>query len=154
MKFLLNETYSGQYGKYGFEEILLKRYPNGAPQEKVDKKNPFKNVAEQVAKAGVIGPKSPLEKLREMVSNAAPPGFLIEMIDALAAFDPQIADILSRDKPDVFILDHFFVPPAIQRSPIPMLYLSSGNPLALYESDKLPPMGSGKQKYIILIQPL
>lgn len=152
VKFLLNETFAGQYGKYGFEEIILRQQPTeagSASSEKADKKNPFKDIAEQVAKSGVMSAKSPLEKLKEQ-NASKPASFMAGVVDTLVWFDPQIENILSRDKPDVFILDHFFVPPALQKSTIPWLCLTSGNPLNLYQSDKLPPFGGGmfiRKKY-------
>lgn len=150
VKFLLNETFAGQFEKFGFEEITLKRKPKVAPQdgssaptvEKRNQKNPFKDIAEQLAKSGILDGKSPLERLKTS-ENKGPPGFMVEMTNTLADFDPQLVDILKRDKPDVIILDHFFVPAALPRSGIPWFYLSSGNPLNLYKSDKLPPFGSG-----------
>ena len=59
-------------------------------------------------------------------------------------YEPQIEAAIQREKPDLFILDHFLISPAIQKSGIPWVYLFSANPLGLYDSEKLPPMGAGR----------
>ena len=60
-------------------------------------------------------------------------------------FDPQIQEAMDRIKPDVFIIDSFAIPPAVQKANIPWVFMSSAQPLCIYPSKgKLPPFGAGK----------
>ena len=133
---------SNTWPKYGFEEILLSKAPKpDAPKSNDPPMNPIKAMAEQLIKTGLLSSKSPLEKLK---GNTNPENFIISIYETIKEFNPQIADAIKREAPDVFILDHFFIPPAIPQSDVPWLFLFSGNPIHLYNSDKLPPFGSGK----------
>src|SRR5699024_10966992 len=69
--------------------------------------------------------------------------FLKSIYDGVVQFNPQIAKHIETEKPDLFIIDHFMVPPALPLSGVPWIFLFSGNPLSLYKSDKLPPFGGG-----------
>ena len=90
---------------------------------------------------GIFSAKSPLEKLRSQNSAAL---LLKEMYDALVDYHPQMGYAINRLAPQLIILDHYLVPPAILMSGLPWVYLFSVNPLGLHSSPTLPPFGSGK----------
>ncbi|XP_017492347.1 PREDICTED: uncharacterized UDP-glucosyltransferase YojK-like, partial [Rhagoletis zephyria] len=69
--------------------------------------------------------------------------FVVKLYESTRDFNPQIQRAMDEHKPDLFILDHFIVPPALPKSGIPWLYLFSGSPTAILDSPDLPPFTSG-----------
>ncbi|KAI2797952.1 hypothetical protein BLOT_013861 [Blomia tropicalis] len=146
VKFLLNESFKGQFGKFGFDEMLLKPAPMPnfeGKEKKTDEPpvNPIKVMAEMLLKSGFLSSKTPLEKMKE--NKKFGDEFLTRIYDGLVHFNPQIEEIIKNEKPDLLIVDHFIVPPCFPKSGIPWMFLFSGNPLNLYRSTKLPPFGGG-----------
>ena len=139
--FLLNEAFKGQFvAKYGFEEILLSKSAPKDPTPVQPLKNPIQQMARDLINKGVLSAKSPLEKLKSQ-PTASP--FLKAAYETVVEYTPQIANAISAQKPDLIILDHFFIPPIVDQCGIPWIYLFSANPMTLYNSDKLPPFGAG-----------
>jgi len=146
--FLVNDAFKGQYAKYGFDEILLHQAKSKGPEEsegQTEKKNPVKEMAEKLKENGFLGPKSPVEKLRDHLERTKEGDEMMEVfLQQAIDYNPQIAAVIERELPDLFIIDSFLIPPAIKRAPLPWIYSFSANPNFLYRSDKLPPFGSGK----------
>lgn len=142
---LSSEGFKGKFVKYGFEEILLTEKPKqwgGKPAAAADAtpENPIKKMAMMLKSSGMLSAKTPLEKLKGEDNTGA---FLKSIYDNVVEFNPQIAEHIKSLKPDLFIVDHFMVPPALPLSGVPWIFLFSGNPLGMYKSDKLPPFGGG-----------
>lgn len=134
---LVNISIQGQFAKYGFREIVLTRPSLKAENASV---NPVKVFAEIIHKMGLLNGKTPLEKIREYTEDYS---FITNIYDSTVDFNPQIEKAIAEEKPDLFILDHFLVPPALLQSKVPWIYLYSSNPSGMYNSPKLPPYGSG-----------
>ena len=141
--FLLNDANAGQYIKFGFEEILLKTPSSITDNQKQQPKNLIKEFADHLIKSGTLSAKSPVEKLRDQLKNGKVGDFIKRLYHILVPQNPLIADAIQQHKPDLVIIDHFLIPPAIPLSGVPWFFLFSGNPLALYDSEKLPPFGAG-----------
>lgn len=115
----------------------------------VERENPVKTFARMMVNSGMLNKenKTPLERVKEMAEKRAKgddgPDFALKMYEPLVDFNPQIKKAIQDQKPDLFILDHFLVPPALPESGIPWLYCFSGNPLAIYGSKDLPPFTTG-----------
>ncbi|KAJ6223919.1 hypothetical protein RDWZM_002464 [Blomia tropicalis] len=143
--FLLNSANAGKFSKYGFDEYLLKEATKpksediSSPEEE-KQENPVKKFAKMILESGMLNSKSSIEKLKD---DAGMKQFSTVLVHTVTAFEPQIEQALQLKKPDLIILDHFFVPPSILRSKIPWINLLSGNPLFPLNSPNLPPGGSG-----------
>ena len=155
--FLLNEGFKGQFAKYGFEEILLKKDPpsngevagSGAdpagsdPAKLQPPVNPIKEMAKILLTMGLLGPKTPLEKMREQLAGKN--DFFKESFATLRPFNIQIEKAIEEGKPDAFIVDTFVVPPSIMKANLPWIFLCSAQPLcSLPSKGILPPFGAGK----------
>ena len=147
---LLNIAFAGQFTIYGLEEILLTRNP------KVSKtpvpENPVKGFAEQLLKSGFLSGIPPLEKIKLASIENNEDNFIQTLFDSTLDFNSQINDAIEREQPDLFILDHFLIPPCIQKQQhrMPWIFLYSGNPLALYDNNNLPPFGSGLNFFMLV----
>lgn len=147
----------GQFSKYGFEELTLERAKkegedkgkgkggNGPSEEQV---NPVKAFAKMILKSGMLNDKTPLERVKEMAEKRAKGDdkdqeFIKSLYESTVDFNPQIKRAIEERKPDLFILDHFLIPPCLPESGVPWLYLFSGNPIAIYGSKDLPPFTTG-----------
>lgn len=137
ISFLINEGFSGQFSKDGHEEVLLRRQQRLPPKSG----NPVKVVA-GILKKHLLNGKSSLQK---MLDHQRPEedDFMKGLLEKMIDFDPQIEQAIKSLQPDVIIIDHFLLPPAIAKSKIPWVFLFSGNPLPIYQSSFLPPYGSG-----------
>ena len=73
--FLLNSAFKGQYSNFGFDEILLEvKQPQfqqilGSKNEQSEETNLLKDSGLIILKSGVLGPKSPVEKLRDKLDK-------------------------------------------------------------------------------------
>ncbi len=101
--------------------------------------NPIKKAAQEMLENGMFSGASSLDKLKFMTNSA----ILEDMYQRAVQFEPQIEKALKKGKPDLIILDHFILPVSIQRSGIPFVVIFSGNPLMIFNNDKLPPPCSG-----------
>ena len=70
--------------------------------------------------------------------------FLGGLYHSAVAFEPQLEVALREGKPDLIVLDHFLVSPAIAQASAPFVNLFSGNPLMLFNNELLPPPCSGE----------
>lgn len=131
-----------------------------------DHVNPVKAFAKMILNMGLLNEKTPLERMKELSENRAKGNdkdeqFAKSLYESTVDFNPQIKRAIEERKPDLFILDHFLVPPCLPESGMPWLYLFSGNPIAIYSSitKDLPPFATGNLhkfflffKFNILIQ--
>ena len=128
-------------------EILLVDKPKPKPETDVSSKtedaaaaeNPIKVLSQQLLSTGLLSGANSLEKLKLMEKA----DFFEDMLQRAIVFEPQIEKALNEKKPDLIILDHFYISPAIQRSGIPFVLIFSGNPIMCMNSTKLPPPCSG-----------
>ena len=135
--FLNSRSYKGHFLKFGFEEIVVEpEDDSGRPAE-----DPIKAMADSVLKSGLFNNKTAMEKAKLMKG----PGkdIMKRIFDKSVKQFPLIAKAIDDNKPDLVVVDHFFVPPCIVHSGIPWVSLVSACPLPLYDSDKLPPFKSG-----------
>lgn len=151
--FLLNETYKGEVARYGFEEFLLRKSSTklatdmmleedeDGDEEEFYQTNPMQRLAKTRKAVGLFSAKTPLQKLQSQSSAST---LLQDMFDSLVEYHSQMGFAIARLSPDLILLDHFLIPPAILLSEIPWVYLFSLNPLGLHNSKLLPPFGSGK----------
>lgn len=107
--------------------------------DKAPAENPIKEIAKQLVSSGLLSNANSLEKLKLMQKA----DFFEDMLQRAIFFDPQIEKALNEVKPDLIILDHFMISPAIQKSGIPYVLIFSGNPIMCMNSSKLPPPCSG-----------
>lgn len=102
----------------------------------------MKVFARMILNSGILNGKSPLEKIKgevEVEDFSFAENIYLSSVD----FNLQIKAAIETQKPDLIILDHFYVPPAIQEANIPWLLQFSSNPLAILNSTDLPPCTSG-----------
>ena len=151
--FLVNTAFRDRYeecAKFGFDIILLKRADQPAPPpEETDeeaKATRNKERAKKILASGVLSAKTPLEKLKNSVQDDS---YVKSLYETAIEFHPQIADAIEREKPDLFISDHFLLMPAMLQAKIPWFHLHSSNPLGKLHSPKLPPSTSGMFCYFI-----
>ncbi|KAH9400338.1 hypothetical protein TYRP_001903 [Tyrophagus putrescentiae] len=142
--FLLNSAHKGNFAKFGFDEYLLERAKSTSQNEppSTEQVNPVKVFAQIMIKSGMFSDKSPMERMRDLAGKKDE-SFVVKLYESTRDFNPQIQRAMDEHKPDLFILDHFIVPPALPKSGIPWLYLFSGSPTAILDSPDLPPFTSG-----------
>ena len=140
--FLVNEGFEGQFEKYGFTEILLEKSapPTKDGEAPAKPENPIKEMAKNLIKYNVLGPKSPLEKMREHLETN------FNMFkESMPKLNVQIEKAIEEGQPDVFIVDSFVIPTAVLKASCPWIFLCSAQPLTVFPSKgKLPPFGIGK----------
>lgn len=153
--FLTNQFFKGKFAKFGFEEILLSHRRQTAASAAVQLLDPVLGYAQQLLISGRIGCKSSLEKMKATAEvNQSSNDVFQSMFDACLDYDPQIELAIKREQPDLFVLDHFFNPPAAGKAAInghklPLVSIASANPIALFNSPLLPPAHSGKTQKIV-----
>lgn len=113
-------------------------------EDEQSKGNLLKVIAQSVKESGFLSASSPLEKMRKQMSSDENI-FTENIFQAMATFDGQIETAIEQEKPDVFILDNFLVPPALQKhsSTLPWVLSVSAQPLCIFSHPKLPPFGGG-----------
>lgn len=127
---------------FGLTEILLvdKPKPKAEGENKpAGVENPIKAIAEHLITSGLLSNANSLEKLKLMQKA----DFFEDMLQRAIVFDPQLEKAFNEIKPDLIILDHFMISPAVQKSGIPYVLIFSGNPIMCMNSPKLPPPCSG-----------
>jgi UDP:flavonoid glycosyltransferase YjiC (YdhE family) len=137
--FAISDNWREKLKVYGFEEELIKL------SKKVTVEDPAKFWAEFVHRAGMLGPSSPLEKIKSM----ADVGFK-EIIDRNKTSDPIMKEIVCRIKPDIILIDGFVWMPSLMNSGIPWVWSISCNPLGIdfaIDDKRLPPSTSGKKRF-------
>lgn len=148
--FLFNEKMAGSFSRYGFEEILLKERakPNAKPASaKVQEtpENPLKTWGKLILSSGMLGPASPIEKMKLQLESGMNP--FKNLLEELPGFNLQIEEAIKRGAPDCFLVDMFLVLPAILMASIPWISLCSAQPLAILpKKGKLVPCGTGKSQ--------
>ena len=143
--FVMNETMYDHFAKYGFRVLSLKQNSgNNVGENKFElDENPAKQFAKSLEESGMFSNKNSMKKMESFYSEEQKP-MMDGMIKLAIAFSPQIEAYLEQEKPDVFVQDHFILPPSVHVSKIPWVLLCSSNPIWYYESLELPPPGSGK----------
>ena len=148
--FFLAATFKGQAAKFGCREVIFNDDDKSENDQKCTEsskaENPIKQIASAILKTGILGPKSPLEKV-DLMSN---PTFFEQTWSRLIARNDQIQAEMDAISPDLFILDLFLVLPCIQQRGIPYVSIFSGNPLFLYDHPSIPPGCSGKHLHLKL----
>jgi len=134
--FAISDNWREKLKVFGFEEELIEF----SKEETVE--DPAKFWAELCLKSGMLGPKSPLEKMKGMDFN--------DLINRVKASDPIMKEIICRIKPDIIIIDGLLWIPPLMNSGIPWVWSVSCNPLFIdhaMDDKKLPPSFSGKRIY-------
>ena len=91
--------------------------------------------------SGLFSGVNSLEKLKIMKRA----NFFEDIFQRAIVYEPQIEQAIKEGKPDLIILDHLMISPAIQRSGVPWVLSFSSNPVMFFNSQqKLPPPCSGK----------
>lgn len=141
--FAINESLTKTVEKFGFRALPLKQETESNKSEGkfALSENPAADFAKQLQDSGLLSNQTPFEKLLAFTKNT---GFMDGLTTLLIAFNPQIESILEEEKPDIWLHDHFMVPPAIYKSKIAWVMIGSASPLMFYDSPLLPPAGSGK----------
>lgn len=107
--------------------------------------HPMKQVAQGLLSSGFLGPLPILEKMKDQLAKGI--NIFAESFASMPALNEQLEAILSRDRPDAFVVDAFVVPPAILKADLPWIFLCSAQPLCIlpraYSNGKLPPYGAG-----------
>lgn len=137
--FLTVPAFKDHYRQFGFEEILLP-----VPKQSDQNVDVMKMMAKQLLENGILSNRTPLEKAlayKNGEKNSGP--FEKKFADALC-YNPFMVKVFAEDKPDVIVVDHYMVLPAIVHSAIPWVRLESANVLILFDDDNLPPFLSGK----------
>jgi UDP:flavonoid glycosyltransferase YjiC (YdhE family) len=137
--FAISDNWREKLKVFGFEEELIEL----SKKETVE--DPAKFWAELCLKAGMLGPKSPLEKFKSMTNVSFP-----EVIDRSKTSDPLMKEIVCRIKPDIIIIDGIIWMPSLMNSGIPWVWSVSANPLCIdfaMDEKSLPPSFSGKRIY-------
>lgn len=124
--------------------IILRNNKVQETTNKQSESNLLKEIAQSVKESGFLSSSSPLEKIRKQMASIEN-SFTENIFQTMVAFDSQIEAAIEREKPDVFILDNFLVPPALQRhsSTLPWVLSVSAQPLCIFSHPKLPPFGGG-----------
>lgn len=135
--YLVPERYQEKLISNGFEVILGK---SGNAQ--ADEENLGETLAKSLLESGIIGPSSPRKKLELCLEHfVSSPKALQWMI----GLSEDFADAMEQCQPDVVIIDHLFLPPALYHFGTPWVKFISTNPLMEVIDEKLPPGCSGKE---------
>lgn len=138
--FLINSVFSGAALKYGFQEILLYENEASKHEDPQQQKDRIKTISEHLNSLGIYSGKySSAEKLKIRVEKVVLP----EILPRAIVFNNQIGEAIKSVQPDVIVLDHAFITPAIRTSGIPYVMCYSMGPRVLYKSGLLPPLFSG-----------
>lgn len=139
--FLTVPAFKDYYSKYGFEEIILPASPQPPDAGTED---PVKAMSKQILDSGIITNKTPLEKaLMNKQTGTNNKAFRKKFNDA-KAYHETMVKVLREDKPDVVVVDHYFLLPSIVHSGIPWVIVESACPLCIFDGENLPPYLSGK----------
>jgi len=140
--FLVNEAIADLVRSFGFPNVQTLRVTN--PHNFSD--NPGRDIGRMLIETGYLSDKSSLEKLPLLVCDKEK-NFLDTCFRVLADFNPQIEEAIERERPDVFIIDHMYFPPALGKFNLPWVFTLSAQPLTLYDSPDLPPTFSGEYSF-------
>lgn len=131
--FLVDYALKKKFAPYGFTE----RYVHQVSAHQPDGRDPSERLGKSLLEVGILSDLPPLEKL----VRCRP--FLKSMADHCDDYDKQVVANLAIERPDLIVVDNLVIEPAILQSNIPMISLYSGNPLPLYQTNRLPPFGLG-----------
>ncbi len=112
--------------------------PNKDASMNEAKENPGEAIAALFQAAHIIGPYSPLEKLRSIMATFDQRE---QLADALV-FDAAIKEATELYKPDLFYVDNELMP-AVYYSGVPWVRSISIHPLFFYEGEEVLPPGGG-----------
>lgn len=135
--FMLKPTFKGKLLKYGFKEEVLKvQEDDKISEENGDEKENISNHAKMLTKVGMFDDISNVEKLKILGKHE--PYVLKEKY-----LDPQIKEIIERNKPDIIITAFLACAPFLTAG-CPWVSLVPSNPLLVYHDERAPPTCSGK----------
>lgn len=130
---------------YGFEYIQLTE-PEASEEEKarqqammVSSTNSPNSPPSTGVSGSLFASGNSLEKMKLMTSH----DIFASLAKRSQFFFAQLIEAVNREKPDLVLLDHVLVPPALAQSGVPYVLVFSANPVLLYNSPKLPPLFSG-----------
>lgn len=134
--FLITELFKGQVAtSFGLREIIL--YNTSKSKESKETSQNVHAIAEELFSSGLLGPGTSLQKMRTVCN------WLDIVYTETVAVNGQISEAIRQEGPDLIILDHVFVPPAVLAASLPYMTIYSGNPLTVYQTTALPPPCSG-----------
>lgn len=139
--FITVEAFTGYFDKFGFDEIVLPT---------VKTKDSVKCMSEELLASGLLLNKSPLEKALMWTASGPASKTLEEKYNQALEYHHHLDRIINVDKPDVIVLDHYFVLPCVLHSAIPWVAVTSASSLCVFDSPNLPPFLSGKFGNIFL----
>ena len=133
--FMVGSGYKGKLSTYGFIEEILENKPT----DKNNNKKPGEHGADSLMKTGMLSYMTSVESFNMMKTSP----IFEEMMQMAIQTEPQIKQILDRQRPDLYIVDSFIGSPSLIYSDKPWVFLWSGNPLFILDDEKTPPGGSG-----------
>lgn len=135
--FALEHAWRGQAKRYkGIEEVIFvdpNREPNLAANE---------HWINWMKKFQVTYARTPMENVQTVNEEEKKTFevFINSLLDCNDEYRKVIDDII----PDIIVVDSYTSIPAVIKSGIPWVWLTSANPLSCLPSDDLPPAGTGK----------
>ncbi|KAH9418376.1 UDP-glucuronosyltransferase 2A1, partial [Dermatophagoides pteronyssinus] len=130
--FAMEKAWAGKAKRYaGIEEIIFVD-PNRDPTLGANE-HWIKFMDDMKSTFGL----SPMEAVKKM-----DPKLQQLFIDTMLNVDDEIKKVLDQAKPDVIVVDSYTTIPAVYKSGIPWVWLTSAHPLSCLPSDDLPPNGT------------
>ena len=133
--FVVPKNWKGKLVNYGFVEEIVE------DPKSQEFKDPGDMAVNFLLSSGILSGASSLEKMKKLTDL----DFFSQVVESTINMEPSLKAVIDRQKPDLFIIDHFVGSPSIIYSDKPWVYLSSGNPLFVIEHEKTPPGTSGQQ---------
>ena len=141
--FVINETLTKNVENFGYRVLPLKQaVPENNEGYKLSS-NPAEDFAKKMKESGLFSNQSPLQKLVSFRENNKKSNMMAGMMQLMTGFNTQIEKYLQQEQPDAWIHDQFIVFPAVYKANIPWILICSAAPLQYYNSQQLPPFGSG-----------
>lgn len=140
--FLIEPSFAGKLKPQGFREIVRQNY-----RKDVIENNPGEAFAKYMFEIGIIGPSSPLEKLKIFVDKFVEHS---DINESMRNLNVDVSNAIQQCRPDVILVDMLCLVPAIYYSAIPWIQCCSTNPCARLFDDTLPPGASGMRQLALL----
>lgn len=130
--FLYDQSFRGQYEKYGFKEIfLVSTFSQAASGDE----NMASRMSKEAHKEGLFSNATPGEKLKALKGS----NVMEQHYQMSREANEQIEEAIREEKPDLIVVDNFAVPASILCGQLPWVNLTSCSPVLIYESNQLPP---------------
>lgn len=137
--FVLPETWRGKVTCHGFEEHIHLIDSSGPTDPN---QHPGEHYASVLHKFKMLGPYSPLEKLKSIQN-------VLESehhADEIRHNDAGVKEAIGLFKPDVIFVDSLWLPPCVYYSGIPWVKSLAMSPVLMVWEADIPPGGSGRHK--------